>query len=266
MIPAISVIMCTYERPEHLALALHGYRVQGCHDIELLVADDGSGPATAAVVERFAAEAPFPVQHVWHEDRGYRRTAILNRAIARARAEYVLFTDGDCVPARDLLAVHLAERRPQRLLCGGYVRVPASIGDRADPAWVEREGYAEQRTPRVRRALVRRHWKNQWQIATRRRRRPHNLGLNMSLWRSDLLRVNGFDESIVDWGNDDGDLRERLKQVGVWPRSVYHRALVYHLEHAVHPTRHARRNREYARRAGAPAFARNGILKPDAAP
>jgi glycosyltransferase involved in cell wall biosynthesis len=253
--------MCTYERPAHLRLALLGYRLQGFRDFEIVVADDGSGPETAAVVERFAVEAPFPVRHVWQEDRGYRRTAILNRAIAAAAADYIVFTDGDCVPAPDLLDLHAALRRPARMLIGGFVRVPRDVGDRAGEDWVLSGRYRELLTAEARRALRRRQRKNVWQIWTRRRRRPHNLGLNMSLWREDLMRVNGFDENIVNWGNDDGDLRDRLRQVGVRPLSVWDRALVFHLDHEAHPSSLRPQNRAYARRPDAPAFAENGIVK-----
>ncbi len=262
MKPSLSVIMCTYERPEHLSLALAGYLRQTVPaEFELLVADDGSGPSTAAVVERFAKEAPFAVRHVWQEDRGYRRTAILNRAIARASSDFIVFTDGDCIPAADLLAVHLARREPARILIGGYIRIPRELGDRVDESWVTGGAFEAQRTLGKRWMLYRRHLKNVRHILTRKRRRPHNLGLNMSAWTDDLLRVNGFDENIVDWGNDDGDLRDRLKQIGVWPKSIWHQAVVYHVDHPIEPSAAARRNREYARRRDIPAFAENGIVK-----
>jgi glycosyltransferase involved in cell wall biosynthesis len=261
--PEISVVMCTFERPAHLALALAGYlRQTGGVPIELIVADDGSGPETAAVVRRFAERAPFRVEHVWHAHEGHRRTAILNQGVARARAEQVLFTDGDCVPAADLVAVHRREREPGRLLIGGYVRIRPEIGDHADERWVLDGRHERLLGPRERLLLLRRHAKNLWQIRTRRRRRPHNLGLNMSLARADLLRVNGYDENYRGWGNEDGDLRERLKRVGVWPKSIWTKAVVFHLDHPVDPTRKDRaRNLAYSRRPEIPVFAEQGIVK-----
>jgi len=215
------------------------------------------------VVRRFAARAPFPVRHVRHAREGHRRTTILNLAVARTRAEQVLFTDGDCVPAADLVAVHRRAFAPGRLLMGGYLRVREEIGDAADADWVRRGEHERLRGPRERLALWRRHLKNLRQIATRRRRRPHNLGLNMSLARADLLRVNGYDENYRGWGNEDGDLRERLKRVGVRPRSLWTRALVYHLDHPIEPTRKDRaRNRAYSLRPDIPVFAERGIVKP----
>jgi glycosyltransferase involved in cell wall biosynthesis len=262
--PAVSVVMSTWERPEHLALALAGYlRQTGGVEFELLVADDGSGPETAAVVRRFAERAPFPVQHVWQPHDGYRRAAILNRAVERASGEQVLYTDGDCVPSADLVAVHRREREPGKLLIGGYIRIQPEIGDGADEDWVARGEHERLLGRRERSALLRRHLRNLWQIRTRRRRRPHNLGLNMSLARADLLRVNGYDENYRGWGNEDGDLRERLKRTGVWPKSIWTRAVVFHLDHPPDSTRNDRANLAYSRRSDIPIFAERGIVKRD---
>ena len=215
-------------------------------------------PWCAASRER----APFPVQHVWHAREGHRRTTILNLAVTRTSAEQLLYTDGDCVPAADLVAVHRRELEPGTLLIGGYVRVRPEIGDAADEDWVLRGEHERLLGPRERLALWRRHAKNVWQIRTRRRRRPHNLGLNMSLARADLLRVNGYDENYRGWGNEDGDLRERLKRVGVWPKSIWTKALVFHLDHPVDPTRKDRaRNLAYSRRQDIPVVAARGIEK-----
>ncbi len=265
MTPKICVLMCSHERPAHLALALAGYlRQTGGVDFELIVADDGSGPETAAVVQRFAERAPFPVQHVWHARDGHRRTVILNLAATHTLTEQLLYTDGDCVPAADLVAVHHREREPGRLLIGGYVRIAPEIADSADAGWVLRGEHERLLGARQRLSLLRRHAKNRWQILTRRRRRPHNLGLNMSLARADLLRVNGYDENYRGWGNEDGDLRERLKRVGVWPKSIWTKAVVFHLDHPTDPTRKDRaRNLAYSRRPEIPVVAVRGIAKPE---
>ena len=107
-----AVIVTTYNRPDALATVLNGYLAQSTQSFELLVADDGSTDATRAVVDDFRSRAAFPVKHVWHEDHGFRAAAIRNRALAATAADYIIFSDGDCVPATDFVARHqaLAER------------------------------------------------------------------------------------------------------------------------------------------------------------
>ena len=84
-------------------------------------ADDGSSADTGALVQRFAARAPFEVSHVWQEDEGFRAAAIRNRAVAGARAEYIIFTDGDCVPSRTFVHQHRRLAEPGWFLSGNRV-------------------------------------------------------------------------------------------------------------------------------------------------
>ena len=100
----IAVIVTTYNRPDALAAVLEGYLAQTDRDFEVLVADDGSTPDTAQVVQQFQARATFPIHHVWQEDDGFRAAAIRNRALAATTADYIIFTDGDCIPPADFVA------------------------------------------------------------------------------------------------------------------------------------------------------------------
>ena len=94
-----AVIVTTYNRPDALAATLDGYLAQDRRDFELLIADDGSSDETRALVADYSKRASFPLRHVWQEDRGFRAGAARNRALAQTRrADYVIFSDGDCVP------------------------------------------------------------------------------------------------------------------------------------------------------------------------
>src|SRR6185295_4338003 len=104
--PRAAVIVTTYNRPDALAAVLAGYAAQDTLDFELLVADDGSTEATRALVEERARVAPFPLRHVWQEDRGFRPGAARNRALAATTADYIVFTDGDCVPPPQFVRRH----------------------------------------------------------------------------------------------------------------------------------------------------------------
>ena len=121
-----ALIVTTYNRPDALAVVLEGYCRQSDHDFELVVADDGSKKDTTDVVQQFARRAPFRVTHVWHEDRGFRAAAIRNRAVASTLADYIVFTDGDCVPSRHFVRAHRQLAEPGYFL--GANRVLLSVG------------------------------------------------------------------------------------------------------------------------------------------
>ena len=232
-----AVIVTTYNRPDALAAVLAGYAAQTDQDFELLVADDGSTPETQAVIHAYQCHSRGTVRHVWQEDRGFRAAAIRNRAAAATDAEYIIFTDGDCVPSRQFVQAHkhLAERgyflganrvllsaaATQRVLREGIPLAQWSWA-RWVRAWAGRE--VNRLLPLL--ALpdggFRKWAPGRWEgIKT----------CNLSLWRSDLLSVNGLDESYEGWGLEDSDLVIRLLRRGVKHKTARYAAPVFHLWH-----------------------------------
>jgi glycosyltransferase involved in cell wall biosynthesis len=235
--PALSVIFSTYNSPAWLAKTLCGFAAQTFADFEIVVADDGSRDDTRELIERLRPELGRPLQHVWHEDRGFQKSAILNKAIVAARGEYLVFTDGDCIPRADFVAVHAARRRPGHFLSGGYVKLPLALSERitdqdiragraTDPEWLRAQGFRNWRAlaklrfgPGVARVLN----------AVTPTGATWN-GHNASGWRRDIVAVNGFDERM-QYGGQDRELGERLVNAGVRPVQIRFSAACVHLEH-----------------------------------
>ena len=158
----VSVIISTFERPRELELVLAGYALQDDPDFEVVVADDGSGSATAAVVAA-AARRSSPwhgMRHVWHPDQGFCKNEILDRAICASAGDYLLFSDGDCIPRPDFVSIHRGLATKGRFLSGGYVRLSSSLsailgpGDVAD-GWIWDAAELARRGPVARRASLR---------------------------------------------------------------------------------------------------------------
>ena len=259
--PNASIILNTHNRAERLRLCLPAYLGQTATDFEMVVADDASDDDTEEVVREFAAAAPFPVLYVRHDLEGHRRAAILNRGVAAARSDFLIFTDADALPLRDLVEVHCAARAEKRLLIGGRVRLDEDETRRVTPEMVRSHGYESFLTVRRRRELQSTHRLNLFYTAIRKRRRPHNRALNMAIERWAMFAVNGFDENCQGWGDLDGELRERLKRIGVRPKCVCNRAVVFHLWHPPHSSRKTRPNRDYVRRPNIPIWCENGIFE-----
>ena len=253
---SLSVIVATYNRPDLLERVLWGYAVQTARDFELVIADDGSGPETASLIDRFRAEAGIPVVHVWHEDRGFRKSDILNRAIVESGGETLLFSDGDCIPRSDLIEVHRALAEPGRFLAGGYLKLPEEVSARirradvvagraADLGWLREQGWRPGR--RALRLTRSRPLAALFDLLT-----PTAAvfqGNNASASREAILAVNGF-EGEMGYGGLDKALGYRLENLGVKGKQIRHRAVCIHLHHdRPYRTKETlERNREVLRR------------------
>ena len=112
MAELISVILTTYDREDALAAVLRSLSRQSDRRFEVVVADDGSGSATKALLEAWRERLGVPLIHVWHEHRDFRAGEIRNRAILASHGAYCVFLDGDCLVRPDFIATHrrLAER------------------------------------------------------------------------------------------------------------------------------------------------------------
>lgn len=233
-----SVILSTYNQPRALELVLWGYAVQTDRASEIVIADDGSGDETARVIERVRENTGMAIVHVWHADRGFRKTEILNRAILAAASDYLIFSDGDCIPRNDFVATHIRLSRPRAFLSGGYLKLSAEAtaavtvddvrtGRIADLRWLRSLGWKPGRRalrllPPGRRATL---------LDSLTPTRPSWNGHNASTWRDHLIAANGFDLDMA-YGGEDRALGERLENAGIKGVQIRYRAPCLHLDHA----------------------------------
>lgn len=224
--PKITLIISTYESPAALDKALQGALGLSQPPHEILIADDGSGPATRALLEQW--QAKLKLRHIWHEDRGFRKTVILNHAVAAATGDYIVLLDGDCVPHRDFIRDHaaLAEKgfwvQGRRCFVQEKFVADFAIGSTPVGLWCLRR-----RITGLGKAF-----RLPLPVVRRNRRHRGIIGCNMAFWREDLVAVNGFDEAYTGWGiGEDSDLGARLYHLGRPRKFVYGWAVIYHLNH-----------------------------------
>jgi glycosyltransferase involved in cell wall biosynthesis len=226
----LSLIISAYNQRAALERIFRALSLQKNSPDEILVADDGSGDGTTELVESWKTKTSAPVQHLWHPDRGFLKTTILNRAVAAATGDYLVFLDGDCVPHSKFIRDHraLAERGfwVQGRRC--FVREPFVA------EFVPGKTSVLQWALRGRIARPVKSIRLPFPIIHRDRGQRGILGCNMAYWRDDVIAVNGFDESYQGRGmGADSDLGSRVYNLGRRRKFVYGRALVYHLDHPI---------------------------------
>jgi glycosyltransferase involved in cell wall biosynthesis len=232
-----AVIVSTYEAPHALELVLAGLARQSLTPGQVVVADDGSGPDTAAVIARWSARLSCPLLHVWQPDEGFRKMRICNEAVRQTRAERVIFLDGDAVPHRHFVADHLADHRRADVLCGRRVRLGPQLSARVDTDMVL-DGVLERWFgPTLLSAL--RGETRRFTLGLRLPRllarifhpRPRKLmGVNFSITRRVFEAVNGYAHDAPA-RREDRELELRLLLHGTRFAALLNRAVVYHLHH-----------------------------------
>jgi glycosyltransferase involved in cell wall biosynthesis len=234
------LIVATYNNPRSLSLSLASVLRQRVTPGSVAIADDGSGPETAAVVDAFRAANPdLAVRHVWHEDRGFEKAAILNAAIATSVAEILIFIDGDVMIHPDFVARHLELAAPDRWSSGSLIRLDAAASAAVTEADVTEGRVFDRGWLRRNRAFDRiGSWLKSMPFPKPAMAAFDSLspvqrawcGANASAHRAAILRVNGFDETMK-WGGGDKELGVRLSNSGVKGRHLRFTAPLVHLDH-----------------------------------
>ncbi len=226
---ACSLVITTYNSPDVLDLAIRSALAQSEPPCEIIVADDGSTSDTAILVEAHNAASRIPVTHVWQEDRGFRAAASRNGAIAAARGNYIVIIDGDMLLHSDFIRDHKRMALKGTFIQGSRVLLSMEntrqrLETRRISVSLFEKGLGNRKNA-VRSPLLSR-------LFVMKGRALNGIrSCNMSFFREDCLRVNGFNEDFVGWGREDSEFAVRLINCGIFRRNVRFSAIAYHLWH-----------------------------------
>jgi glycosyltransferase involved in cell wall biosynthesis len=235
----ISVVVATYEWPEALDAVLRGLANQSDDDFEVIVADDGSGPETKAVVDQWLDRFGGRLLHAWQPDDGFRLAQVRNLGAATARGSFFVFIDGDCIPRG-----HFVEAMRRAALPGWFLaatrlqlseRLSASVLSERTPIeqWAAPMLYARaSREISGWRHLTPRDRRRSWRPGLPDFAPPGNsYGFCTAVARADFEAVNGVDTRFVGWGDQDVDLAVRLRRLGLRCAYAGPRSAMLHLWH-----------------------------------
>ncbi|MGV3459681.1 MAG: glycosyltransferase family 2 protein [Flavobacterium sp.] len=229
MKPTASLVTPTYNWPQALELLLLSITKQTVLPNEVIVADDGSRPETTELIKRFQENFPVPLVHIFHEDNGNQKPAIMNKAIAAAKYDYIIEIDGDIIMNRHFVEDHLTFAKPGQYLYGSRVNIQEELLPELFEKKITEFGFfskgIKKRGRTIRLPLL------MSLQGTVTERSDKLRGCNMSFWKKDFLAVNGFNEALTGWGQDDSELIERLHNLGVVGRRLKFAGIAYHIWH-----------------------------------
>lgn len=241
--PAVSLVIAVYNKPDFLEKIFVSLQNQTFKDFEIIIADDGSRPEIGDVVESYSSCFRFPVCHVWHEDNGFRKTVIVNKAVKASTAEYLLFIDGDSILHYRFIESHYRYKKINTVLSGRRVML-----DKAVSANMTLDDV------RLRKIESPLYWWNHCAPGDRKhgfylpvffpidnffKRKYLILGCNFSMFKSDYYSINGYDERIIGRSMEDSNIDARLKIKGIKIKAITRQALQYHLYHSFAPAPHS---------------------------
>ncbi|MBI2437730.1 MAG: glycosyltransferase [Lentisphaerae bacterium] len=260
-----SVIVTVYNRPAMLIACLRALALSSERVDEVVVSDDGSSEDNVRRMRSVFPDFPFPVRYVWQEDHGYRLAAARNNALRQVTGDYIISLDCDILLMPDAVMAHLRAARSGWFLAanrGGLAQAETQMAlqQAMSPRLLEVlwQSAARGHLRRAQRQFQHNVWLRRLGLA--RRYKPKILGCHFSIFREDIERVNGFDETYVGWGHEDDDFAMRLHLAGVRGRSVILEARAVHLWHPAAdagPTTSP--NQAYFRRRHVPAFCAQGL-------
>lgn len=234
----IGIVITTYNSPAWLEKCFWGWQNQSFKQFKLLIADDGSTDDTRQLIERYQAESGLTIEHYWHEDKGFRKCEILNKVISETDCDYVLFTDGDCVPSPNLVQVHYDYAEPGYFLSAGYFKLTMPVSQAVTEAHIKNGDL----------------FKKEWLIANGQPK-SHKMGKlnpsplyqkimnrltptkatwnggNSSTWTDSIKAVNGFNEDM-QYGGEDREFGLRLAHNGMKAKQIRYSAVYMHLDHS----------------------------------
>jgi glycosyltransferase involved in cell wall biosynthesis len=233
----VSIIFTTYNQPLWLEKVLWGYECQTHKNFEVIIADDGSGSETKAVIDSFLKRKTLNIKHIWHPDEGYQKCPILNKAVLAANSDYLIFSDGDCIPREDFVAVHVKYRKTGYFLSGGTLRLPLNTSNAITQQdivsqqafklkWLYTNGLPH--TFKSSKLITSKWYTILMNILTPTKASWN--GHNSSGWKKDIIAINGFNEGM-HYGGQDRELGERLQNFGIKSKQIRYSAICIHLEH-----------------------------------
>jgi len=227
---SVSLIVSTYNWPEALNLCLESICRQTVMPTEVIIADDGSTGETKELIEQYRKTFPVPLIHVWQEDDGFQLSRIRNKAIAAATGDYIIQVDGDLILERHFISDHIIFSKRNSFVSGSRVIMRQELSKRLLKT-------SQTRIPLITKGLI--NVANGLRIPFLSKRLENYKnddvyylrGCNMAFWRSDLIRVNGYNEAFTGWGREDNEIGLRLINSGVEKRVIKFSGIVFHIYH-----------------------------------
>ncbi|WP_417445009.1 glycosyltransferase family 2 protein [Joostella sp.] len=232
----IALIIATYNWSQALTLVLESVAKQTFVPDEIYIADDGSKPLTKEVILNFIKKNKhLNIHHIWHEDLGHRKCISLNMCLKKIKSDYVVQTDGDCILHKNFIEDHSYFAKKRQFICGNRVMLSKVITNQLIQKKIPPSLLALNFGGKFNFKYQYRNYKlaKKKSITSKKNRESVPFGCNMSYWKSDAIKINGYNELFSGWGPEDSEFTQRLSNANINMLQIKHAAIIYHLYHEI---------------------------------
>lgn len=226
-----SLIICTYNWPEALEMVLSSVLTQSITPNEVIIADDGSSESTFEVIKAYADKASIPIIHSWQKDDGCRIPHSRNRAIAKSNYEYIIMVDGDTVLHKDFIKDHKRFAQQGLYIQGSRVLLQSEFSSSLFKENLFKKPSFFLKDSKNKINMLRLPFLTKLMSFFKNQNINRIRGCNFSLFKEDVIKVNGFNEDITTWGREDSEFVQRLFNIGVRKQHIKFSGIQYHLYH-----------------------------------
>ena len=226
-----TLLISTYNWPQALGLVLKSVFAQSMPPGEIIIADDGSSADTKKIIDGYRPLTKIPIRHLWHKDEGFRKTIILNEAVRASTGNYIIQTDGDIILHRHFVKEHVSAAES-----GSFIRGSRTLINKISTEKLLKNNSAGVHFFSM--GLVNRingfhsiFLSNIFTGVSAGGYKNGVIGCNFSYWKQDFIDVNGYNNDITGWGQEDSELGARLFNNGIKKKNLKYQAICFHLHH-----------------------------------
>ena len=224
-----SLLISTYNWPQALDLVLKSVSFQSQLPLEVVIADDGSSIETKTLIDSYRQKLPIPIKHIWHEDKGFRKTIIMNQAVGQISGDYIIQIDGDIILHPRFIEDHIHEAKSGFFIKGSRGRLTKS---KSAQVLKTKNIFINPFSPGVKSTINAIRYKAFSRFFYGEILETRNVkGCNFAVWKKDFIAVNGYNNALTGWGHEDIELAARLVNAGVKHKQLKMIAVCYHIYH-----------------------------------
>lgn len=228
---SVALLISTYNWPQALELVLSSVARQTRMPDEIIIADDGSGAETEQLISSLKSQYNLPIKHIWHEDKGFRKSLILNKSVKNIDSEYIIEIDGDIIIHPCFIEDHLKAAQPGFFIQGSRSMITEEkTAEILTNKQIDLSFFSSGLNSRfnaLRCPLL------SFLFVLSPSNPFHIKGCNLAFWKKDYIAINGYYNGFKGWGGEDYEFGARLLHSGIKRKRLKMSALAFHIFHRI---------------------------------